>query len=49
MNHKESFRLLSTHFYSQEIDLFLIVKLKKFKSMEKLRIAKSYEINIAIF
>jgi len=34
-------------FDSHETDLFLIVKRKKLKSMEKIWIAKNYEINIA--
>jgi len=45
---EDIFRLLRTNFDSHKTDLFLIVKLKKFKSMEKIWIAKTCEINIAI-
>jgi len=41
------FRPLSTHFDFHKTDLFLIVKLKKFRSMEKIWIAKNYAIKIA--
>ena len=44
---EDIFRPLSMHFGSHKTDLFLIVKLKKFKSMDKIWNAKNYEINIA--
>jgi len=43
---EDIFYLLSTHFPSHKTDLFVRVKLKKFKSMEKYEL-QNYEINIS--